>query len=121
MAELTETQRNIAALKENASALKEPLRKRYWELELAIYNHEAPLRALKDQRDELGGSVTLDQDREFDLRIAKLRDELSTSGLSAMVAERKDILRALLDDDGKSRLGTPEQYGIERVPERTGA
>lgn len=100
---MTSTQDQIAALKAHGEALKEPLRRRYWELEAVRKPHVDALQALQSQRDANIDRLTLAEDRDLCGRIKAAREALSETA-----AERKDILRALRDDDGKIRLGSAD-------------
>ena len=97
------TSEQIAALKAHGEALKEPLRRRYWELEAIRKPHLDALHALQAQRDASIDDLTPYQNRELVRKIKEARERLAETA-----AERKEILRALRDEDGKTRLGSAE-------------
>ncbi len=105
---MSDTQRLIAALKENEQALREPLRKRFWEIDAAIKDAEKPLRDLQAQRDTLGDNVTVGALRQLEQRIIATRDALLGGGMAELIEERRMILATLRDGDGKQRLGKDE-------------
>ena len=105
---MSDTQRLISALKENEQALREPLRKRFWEIDAAIKDAEKPIRDLQDQRDKFGDDVTVGALRAIDARIVATRETLLQNGMAELINERKEILSVLRDTDGKARLGEAE-------------
>lgn len=97
------TQDQIAAMKQQQEAMKDPLRKRYWEIEAIRKPHVEALEALQAERDASIDDLTPFQNRELVRKIKTAREKLGETS-----AERKEILRALRDDDGKTRLGRPD-------------
>ena len=95
------TSDTIAALKANAEALKAPLRARYWELEALRQPHVERLAKLQADRDARVDDLTAREDREICAAIRVEREALDATSI-----ERGQILRALKDDDGKTRLGS---------------
>lgn len=100
---MSDTKAQIAALKAHAENLKEPLRKRYWEIEAARKPKLDALQALQAERDANIDDLTQAQLRDYDARIKAARAGID----GPLEEERKDILRALRDEDGKTRLGSP--------------
>lgn len=92
----------IAALKANAEALKEPLRQRYWQIEAERQPLVDQVAALKTERDARIDDLTNAQQRAYHDQIMALQARLEDTR-----AERSSILKALRDDDGKTRLGEP--------------
>lgn len=98
------TDEQIAALEANREALKGPLRARYHEVAAQIEALNAPVRALQADRDNNIDTLTNAQDRTLCDQITAARAAAEAGGLVALEEEKKKILRALKDDDGKVRL-----------------
>lgn len=100
---MTDTKAQIAALKASQDGLKEPLRKRYWEIEAIRKPALDEVQALQAQRDANIDNLTPAQDRALIAQIKAARDKVD----GELELERKEILRALRGEDGKLRLGSP--------------
>lgn len=100
---MSDTKSLIDQLNASKEALKEPLRKRYWEIEAIRKPALDAMLALQAERDANIDNLTPAQDREL---IAKIKASRAAFD-GALEAERKQILAALKDDDGKLRLGSP--------------
>lgn len=111
MAELTATQRTIAALKEQQEGMKQPLRERYVEIVRQLYVLNKPMLELQAKRDKLGDNVTVAEQRSMNDEIIRLRDLGLANGGGELEREKHDILKALKDDDGKI-TGLPHEDTI---------
>jgi len=100
---MTDTSAQIAALKAHGDTLKVPLRKRYWEIEALRKPKLDKIAALQAERDANIDNLTPVQDRAIIAEIKHIRAQIDPD----IEDERREILRALLDDDGKTRLGSP--------------
>jgi len=98
------TAEQIAALKANREELKAPLRARYHAITAEIDALRAPERALQAQRDQAIDNLTAAEDRALVGEIKAAKEQAIAGGVQALEAERREILKALRDDDGKVRL-----------------
>jgi hypothetical protein len=108
MADLTPTQRTIAALKEHTEGMKQPLRERYVEIVRQLFVLNQPMRELQAKRDKLGDNVTVAEQRGINDEIIRLRDHTIANGGGELEREKHDILKALKDEDGKI-MGLPHE------------
>ncbi len=99
---MADTKSLIEQLKASQQGMKEPLRKRYWEIEAHLQPKRDAVLALQANRDANIDNLTPAQDRALIAQIKAARVEVD----GELEAERKEILRALRDDDGKVRLGS---------------
>jgi len=98
------TDDQIKALEANREQLKAPLRERFREIETQISYLRAEERTLQAERDASIDNLTRAQLRDYATRIKAARAHAEANGALGLEEERKKILRALRDDDGKVRL-----------------
>lgn len=101
---MTSLDDQIAALEQNREALKQPLRLRFAEVDAQIKALRKPEQDLQAERDRVIDTLTVAEDRALCAEIKAKRTEAEAAGVLDLEEQRKKILRALKDDDGKIRL-----------------
>lgn len=99
---MADTKSLIEQIKASQEGAKGLLRKRYWEIEAQLQPKRDAVLALQASRDANIDNLTPAQDRALIAQIKAAREDVD----GELEAERKEILRALRDDDGKVRLGS---------------